>query len=135
MTDESAITSIAVAVVRQDDRLLIGKRAAGGPLADYWEFPGGKVRAGEDPATAAARECREETGLDVRVGPLLAEVEHTYPHGRLRLHFFLCAPADPARPPADRFVWVRCGELDRYEFPPANRQVIDRLMHNDRPAG
>jgi mutator protein MutT len=71
-------TSIAVAVVQQKDKVLIGKRALEERFGGLWEFPGGKVASGETPQEAAARECREETGLRVRIGaPYLESVFKT----------------------------------------------------------
>jgi 8-oxo-dGTP diphosphatase len=64
---------IAIAVVEQNNCFLIGKRPPGVVLAGYWEFPGGKILDGEEPSACAARECREETGVDVEVGELLCE--------------------------------------------------------------
>ena len=121
---------IAVAVVEREGRYLIGLRPAGAELAGYWEFPGGKVRAGESPADAARRECREETGLAVRVIGNYATVEHDYPHGRLRLHFFACIPVGsggPSQETPERFRWVTAAELGGYRFPPAN-EVVLRLL-------
>jgi mutator protein MutT len=127
MSVEDKVTSIAIAVVRQADRYLIGQRSAAGPLPNYWEFPGGKVHADELPSDAAARECREETGLTVRVGELLADLQHTYAHGKLRLYFFSCKPESTACLPAEPFRWVPVAELDQYEFPPANQAIIAQL--------
>ena len=115
---------IAIAVVEQDGRFLIGQRLADGPLAGLWEFPGGKVEAGETPEQAAVRECREETGLLVAVVSLYDRVAYRYPHGEVELHFFACRPVAADQTPAERFRWVRAEELSRYEFPAANAELV-----------
>lgn len=89
------IRVIAVAVIEWRDRVLVGLRPEGVPLAGYFEFPGGKLAAGETPAEAAEREAREETGLAVEVLGAWATVEHHYDHGPLRLHFLRCVPKPP----------------------------------------
>jgi mutator protein MutT len=121
-------TPIAVAVVQYAGRVLIGRRPDHALLAGLWEFPGGKVRAGEPPHEAAARECQEETGLAVRVLGPLAEVTHPYDYGPVRLSFFAAEPTEPERPPGGSFRWVAVEDLDGYEFPPANAAVIRRLL-------
>lgn len=121
------LTEIAVAVVARDGRYLIGLRPPGAPLAGLWEFPGGKVRRGESPAAAAARECLEETGLRVTVHAVAAVVDHDYAHGRLRLHFLHCTSGEASRAVPERFRWVAAEELASYEFPAANASVIEQL--------
>ncbi len=123
----AAPVEIALAVVRHGDRVLIGQRPEGPPLAGYWEFSGGKILPDETPQEAAARECREETGLEIRVGALLSLVDHQYEHGRVRLHFFAAEPLEAARPPAGPFRWIAIADLPAYRFPPANAGLIQQI--------
>ena len=83
------VTAVAAAVIeRPDGRFLLGQRAADTVYAGYWEFPGGKVEAGETPRQALLRELREELAIEVtRADPWLLR-EHTYEHAQVRLHFF-----------------------------------------------
>ena len=62
---------VVAAVVRDGDRILACRRGPGKDAAGRWEFPGGKVEAGERPEEALARELREELGVDARIGPLV----------------------------------------------------------------
>jgi mutator protein MutT len=120
-------TAVAVAVVEDGDRLLVGQRPEGASLAGLWEFPGGKVRLGETPERAAVRECLEETGLEIEVVGSYGVTVHGYPHGWVRIHFFTCRltfEANSLRPP---FRWIPIDELDRYPFPAANARVIRHL--------
>lgn len=124
-----APTPIAIAVVKHAGKFLIGQRPEGKPLAGLWEFPGGKVEAGETPAEAARRECFEETGLRVVVGEQYPEVVQQYDHDRVRLYFFACTPADTASlaDVAAGYRWVTGQELASYEFPAANARLIAML--------
>ena len=81
---------IAIAVVERDGQFLIGLRPEGESLAGYWEFPGGKVTAGETAEDAARRECLEETGLEVRIVGTYPAIAYDYPHASVQLHFFAC---------------------------------------------
>lgn len=124
---DQRVTEVAIAVVENKGCVLIGRRAEE-PLAGYWEFPGGKVLSGETPRAAAARECLEETGVSITVRELDCEVEHAYPHGRVRLHFFHCRLCVPQYAPRGGFRWIPVSKLADYEFPEANRTIIDRLV-------
>ncbi|NUQ61902.1 MAG: (deoxy)nucleoside triphosphate pyrophosphohydrolase [Pirellulales bacterium] len=118
---------IAIAVVEHEGQVLIGQRPAGVALAGYWEFPGGKIATGETPEAAAARECREETGLEVRILRPLATLDHQYEHGTVRLHFLAAEPVADAAIPAPPFRWIPRSELGDYRFPPANAGILKRL--------
>jgi len=118
---------IAIAVVEFEEQFLIGQRADGAPLAGYWEFPGGKVEAGEDPRATAARECLEEVGIHVIIGDEYPEVVHQYDHGKLRIHFFRAEPVDAELPAGCRFQWVPRSELGDFKFPEANEALLKLL--------
>jgi 8-oxo-dGTP diphosphatase len=127
-------TPIAIAVVEHEGRFLVGQRPPGVPLAGLWEFPGGKIEAGETPEAAAVRECLEETGLAAL--PLFCYPEHLheYEHGRVQLAFIACRLADgavsQARPP---YRWADRSELKALSFPAANTQLIESLTNEAKP--
>ena len=130
--EPSKVIEIAVAVVERDNDFLIGQRPAGVPLAGLWEFPGGKVEAGESPADAASRETLEEAGIEIIIDGEYPEVVHQYDHGKLRLHFFRCRPHATTSPSLGRFKWVARSELSGYEFPAANAALIAYLTSTPR---
>ena len=81
-------TEVAVGVlVRADGCVLLADRPAGKPYAGFWEFPGGKIEAGESVAAALARELHEELGIDIGVPQPWVRFEFDYPHAYVRLHF------------------------------------------------
>jgi len=129
-------TLVGIGIIRRADRYLIRARPEGTVYAGYWEFPGGKVEPGETPAQTTVRECLEETGLRVSVRAPRATIEHVYPHGWVRLHFFDCEPTDPKAEPTPEHGcrWVAAGELSRYRFPEANEEILAQLAGEARSA-
>lgn len=121
-------TRIAIAIVERPGEYLVGCRPEGVPLAGLWEFPGGKVEADETPREAAAREALEETGITVEVGEEYPLVDYDYAHDRVLLHFFACVPREPAPAPRPPFQWIPLAKLAELPFPPANVEIIKRLI-------
>jgi A/G-specific adenine glycosylase len=120
---------IVAAAIRKNGRYLLGKRRPEGLLGGLWEFPGGKVEAGETREDALAREIREELGIAVRIGRALASVRHAYSHFRITLHVYACEYVR-GRPRAHyhtELKWVRRAEFDRYAFPAATVKMLDRI--------
>ncbi len=124
---------VAVAVVELEGRYLIGRRPTGTALEGLWEFPGGKVQAGESIDAAAVRECLEETGVEIEVQSCRPGLIHEYAHARVELFFLACWPIDPRHVPAAPFVWVPRSELARYEFPAANAALIRDIVSGTWP--
>lgn len=81
-------TEVAVGVlIRSDGALLLTSRPAGKPCAGYWEFPGGKLEAGETVEQALRRELIEELGICIGAAEVWKVTEHHYPHALVRLHW------------------------------------------------
>jgi 8-oxo-dGTP diphosphatase len=131
---DAAAIPAGIGLIRRGDAFLIRRRPAGTVYAGYWEFPGGKCEPGETPAQATARECLEETGLRIVVGPLRRTVTYRYPHGLVALSFHECTTEDPdAEPdPATGFRWVPIEHLAGLRFPEANEVILEELSREDR---
>lgn len=88
MAEERQHTEVAVGIlVRADGALLLSTRPAGKPYAGYWEFPGGKLEAGETVEQALRRELIEELGVTIGPAVVWKVTEHDYPHALVRLHW------------------------------------------------
>lgn len=126
---------VAVGVVMDGEgRVLIQKRPESAMLGGLWEFPGGKVEAGETPRAACRRELREELGVEAEVGEPVARIAHAYSHFRITLHAFRCrlVAGIPVHAAGQPVAWVPVEALGAYAFPRANRRLIEALRHQDR---
>jgi len=124
------VIEVAAALIRDSvGRYLITQRRQGSHLAGLWEFPGGKLEVGESPDVALRRELREELGATFAVGKLVETVRWEYPDRTVVLHFYDCRVESGAVEPREgqAMAWVEPGDLGRYEFPPADRVLIERL--------
>lgn len=123
------IIDVAAALVFRERKLLITQRPRGSHLAGLWEFPGGKREPEETFEGCLARELDEELGIEVRVGPLIETVVHTYPEKTVQLKFFRCwwRSREPRPLGCPAFCWVTESELERYEFPEADASLLKRL--------
>ena len=116
------------------DRVLICQRTEQQPFALQWEFPGGKVEAGEETVAALARELEEELGIRAVIGPEVATVQHQYAEGlRVELHFFVVAEfAGEIENRIFRQVrWEERATLDAESFLEADRGVVRRLRSGE----
>lgn len=125
--------AMACAVILHDDRVFIQQRQDDDVWGGLWEFPGGRIEPGEEPAVAALREVGEETALPV--GPLrpLATVTHQYTRYRVTLHGFCCAliaggESHPRLTAAQQYRWVTPGQLVDFAFPAGHRRLRDMLL-------
>jgi mutator protein MutT len=121
----------AIAVVMRNGKVLIcQRRDDDDALPGYWEFPGGKCEAGETLEQCVIRELREEVNIDARPITPLPPIEHDYSHALIRLHPFLCehANGEPELLECQQAVWIEPHELLDYRFPPANEELIERVI-------
>ncbi|HWB55102.1 MAG TPA: 8-oxo-dGTP diphosphatase MutT [Tepidisphaeraceae bacterium] len=121
---------VAIGIVFRGRDLLICQRRAGGTFADFWEFPGGKIEAGESPELCVVRELREELNIEVEPTRALDVICYTYPAFAVRLHPFICRMVSGTPSPIEcqQVLWVRSDELSQYPFPDANRSLLDKLI-------
>ena len=121
---------VAAAVIqRADGAFLLAQRPAGKVYAGWWEFPGGKVEAGEAAERALARELHEELGIDVRTAYPWITRTHAYQHATVLLRFFrvLDWTGDPHPREGQSFVWQRIGAPIAEPMLPANAPVLASL--------
>lgn len=119
---------VVAAVVERGGRYLITRRLEGTHLAGFWEFPGGKILAAEEPEDALRREMREELGVEASVGELIDTVTWTYPEKTVRILFFRCTlRGEPCPQERQEMLWVEAAELAGYRFPAADLRLVERL--------
>ena len=125
------ILVVAVALVDSDGRVLLAQRPAGKAMAGLWEFPGGKVQAGETPEAALIRELKEELGIDTSEACLapFTFASHRYESFHLLMPLYLCRRWSGIVTPREgqSLAWVRPLKMDQYPMPPADKPLVAML--------
>ncbi len=126
------IIDVVAAIIRRGGQILITQRFDHVHLPGLWEFPGGKVEAGESLQAALEREIMEELGVKIRVHDEFFTVEHDYPTKSVRLHFFNCSiiEGEPQLIEVADMRWVHPQDLGQFDFPPADAELIARLQRS-----
>nr|WP_218573224.1 Nudix family hydrolase [Pseudomonas sp. L-22-4S-12] len=126
---------VAAAVIRGADRqILLARRAAQQHQGGLWEFPGGKVEAGEAVRDALARELAEELGIEVRQARPLIQVHHDYPDKQVLLDVWEVSAfsGEPHGAEGQPLAWVSPRQLDDYQFPAANQPIVTAAQLPER---
>jgi mutator protein MutT len=124
------VVEVAAAVIQDGaGRYLITRRSERAHLGGLWEFPGGKREPGETLEACLVRELREELGGLFGVGDRIETVRWDYPDKAVIIHFYQCRLVSGRVEPRESqgLEWVAADELHNYEFPPADRALLDRL--------
>jgi len=125
------MTTVVAAVIEQGGRILVAQRKNEGPHALKWEFPGGKVEAGETPEAALRRELEEELDIDARVGRELSRYEYAYP-GRapILLIFYSVASftGEPRNLAFEKIEWTPRDRLTDFDFLEGDTEFIRLLV-------
>lgn len=128
---EKIVYVAAAALIDRDGRVLLAERPAGKSFAGTFEFPGGKIEAGETPEAALVRELSEELGIDTQESCLapLTFVSHRYDDFHLVMQVFAIRVWQGHVTPREgqRFIWSHARDLDRHPMPPADLPLIPVL--------
>ena len=120
---------VVAAIIRKDDKIFATQRGYG-EWKDWWEFPGGKLEAGETPEEALKREIHEELSAEISVDEFLCTVEYDYPQFHLTMHCYLCSiesgqlsllEHEDAR-------WLTTNELNTVLWLPADKIIVEQLI-------
>jgi 8-oxo-dGTP diphosphatase len=126
------LTVVAVALVDVDGRVLLAQRPEGKAMAGLWEFPGGKIHAGESPEAALIRELKEEIDIDVTEACLapFTFASHRYGTFHLLMPLYVCRRWKGVMRPREgqALAWVRPEKLGDYPMPPADKPLIAMLQ-------
>jgi 8-oxo-dGTP diphosphatase len=121
---------VAGALLDQQGRVLIAQRPPGKHLAGSWEFPGGKLEAGESQLDGLRRELREELGIELQQAQWLAQIQHDYPDRRVLLELWLVSAFDgePQSLDDQALRWVTAAELATADMLPADTPLLEALL-------
>ena len=122
----------AAALINTEDKVLLAQRPVGKPMADLWEFPGGKIRKNETPEAALVRELKEELDIQTSTGCLwpLTFASHAYEDFHLLMPLFSCRnwQGTPHPKEGQQLAWVAKHELRNYDMPPADVNIVQILF-------
>jgi 8-oxo-dGTP diphosphatase len=125
---------VVAAVIERDGKYLITQRRKTAVLPGLWEFPGGRVEAGENDEAALRREVLERLGVKVVVKARIASRRHDYEGYSVDLNLYEAELEPGEKPAAMRvadFRWVNSGEFEKYPFPAADQATTDLLLGLD----
>lgn len=129
MTAQRTIRVVA-AVLERDGKYLITQRRATAVLPLMWEFPGGRVEAGETDQQALKRELLHRLGVAIEVGKLISFVSHPYEHYVVDLFLYECTLVTETLESraVNAFRWVASSHFDQYAFTPADEASMNKLL-------
>lgn len=121
--------NVAVGVIKKNNAIFICKRADEQHQGGLWEFPGGKVEAGESVFAALKRELSEEVGITIHSSSQLMVIEHDYGDKcvKLDIHVVSNFSGEAHGAEGQPSEWVAINELSNYEFPAANAEIIEKI--------
>ena len=124
------IVHVAVGVIKKNNAIFICKRADEQHQGGLWEFPGGKVEAGESVFVALKRELIEEVGLTIHSSSQLMVIEHDYgdKYVKLDVHVVSNFSGEAHGAEGQPSEWVAISELENYDFPEANAEIIEKIV-------
>ncbi len=128
--EKPRMRAVVAALILRGNEVFICQRKAGTAMGLQWEFPGGKIEPGETPEEALRRELEEELGIQARIGPFIADVQHNYRNGSsIHLRFFAVHhfEGEFQNRVFEDMRWAELRDLPAYNFLAADRKFIRDL--------
>ena len=127
--DERKNIEVVDAIICKEDQIFATQRGYG-EWKDWWEFPGGKMEAGETPEEALVREIREELSTEISVDEFLCTVEYDYPQFHLSMHCYICSLLTESLHLNEHEAarWLKNNELDSVKWLPADKIIVEQLI-------
>lgn len=121
--------NVVAAIIEKDGRIFATQRGYGA-YKDWWEFPGGKIEAGETPEEALVREIREELRAEIMVGDLFYTVEYDYPEFHMIMQCFLCRLISDEVELVEHEAakWLGKEDIRSVKWLPSDIEIVDRLI-------
>jgi len=122
---------VTCAIIERDGLVLAARRSRSMRMPLKWEFPGGKVEAGETLAEALVRELREELGVEIAVGEPLGSYRHAYTHFKVTVHTFraMIVEGEPRALQSEQVAWVGINKLGEYPMGKVDRLIALELQN------
>lgn len=127
------VKQVSTGIILHKGKILIGQRKRGKPQEYLWEFPGGKQEPGETMPECLYRELKEEFGLETEIGDFIMTSPYDYTTGSIVLHAYFVSVQDVEIKKLDaheQYKWVTPSELSGYDFAPADRPIVAKLLNS-----
>ena len=120
---------VVAAIIRKGDKIFATQRGYG-DFKDGWEFPGGKVEAGESPEDALKREIFEELETHIQVERFVTTVEYDYPKFHLKMHCYICSIESGSLTLKEHEAarWLKLSDIYSVDWLPADKIVVDKII-------
>ena len=125
------LIEVVAAIIHDADGRIFATQRGYGDMKDGWEFPGGKVEAGESPEEALKREILEELETRIQVERLVTTVDYDYPKFHLKMHCFICSIGSGSLTLKEHEAarWLKLSEIYSVDWLPADKVVVDKLIN------
>ena len=126
------MVEVVAALIWDKDKFMICQRPVHKARGLLWEFVGGKVEPGETKEQALIRECQEELAIPLSVGDIFIDVMHEYPDITVHLTLFNATIVEgvPQKIEHNDIKWITPGEIPAYEFCPADKEILDKIVRD-----
>ena len=124
------IKKVTAGLIINNNKLLIAQRKKGKSCELLWEFPGGKLEEGETLENCLSRELKEELNIEIKIGEFFMSSLYNYDFGSIELNAFWAKTEAcnlSYHPDHEQVLWVDICDIDRYEFAPADKPIVEAL--------